>query len=112
LRGTGAAVAGVRSSTSKRAERLVKNRISSIVWRGAGGGGGSSGVVMGGSNMPGAIISAHLDGQIRPWTPQLEGVDEDVDGDSISEAAEEKAKKRKALNDVFQSLMGKKITFT
>ncbi|KAI3326123.1 WD40 repeat-like protein [Xylariaceae sp. AK1471] len=110
LRGTSASVAGARSS--KNAKRSAKNRISSIVWRGAGGGGGSSGVVMGGSNMPGVIFSAHLDGQIRAWTPQLEGIDEDVDEDSMAEVGEEKAKKRKALNDVFKSLMGKKITFT
>ncbi|TGJ84264.1 hypothetical protein E0Z10_g4498 [Xylaria hypoxylon] len=110
LRGTGAAIAGVRSS--KKSERSVKNRISSIVWRGAGGGGGSSGVVMGGSNMPGAIFSAHLDGQIRSWAPRLEGADEDVDEDSIEEVGEAKTKKRKALNDVYKSLMGQKITFT
>ncbi|KAI8629927.1 WD40 repeat-like protein [Xylariaceae sp. FL1651] len=110
LRGTGAAVAGIRSS--RGAERSVKNRISSIVWRGAGGSGGSSGVVLGGSNMPGAIVSAHLDGQVRVWTPRIGNTDEDVDEDSIAEEGEEKTKKRKALNDVFKSLMGKNITFT
>lgn len=109
LRGTGAAVAGVRSS--KKSERSVKNRISSVVWRGAGGGGGSSGVVMGGTNMPGAIFSAHLDGQIRAWAPQLGGMDED-DEDSLAEAGEERSKKRKLLNDVYKSFMGQKITFT
>ncbi|KAI0421411.1 WD40-repeat-containing domain protein [Xylaria grammica] len=110
LRGTGAAIAGVRAS--KKSERSVKNRISSIVWRGAGGGGGSSGVVMGGSNMPGAIFSAHLDGQIRAWAPWLEDTDEDVDEDSAQEVGEAQAKKRKALDDVYKSLMGRKITFT
>ncbi|KAI0110794.1 WD40-repeat-containing domain protein [Nemania sp. FL0031] len=110
LRGTGAAVAGVRSS--KKSERSVKNRISAIVWRGAGGGGGSSGVVMGGTNMPGAVFSAHLDGQIRAWTPQLDGSDEADDDDSLAEVGEEKSKKRKVLNDVYKSLMGQKITFT
>ncbi|KAI0156949.1 WD40 repeat-like protein [Xylariaceae sp. FL1272] len=109
LRGTGATVASVRSA--KGAERSVKNRVSSIVWRGAGGGGGSSGVAMGGSNMPGAIVSAHLDGQIRVWAPQLEGADED-DDDQTSAGDEEKTRKRRALNDVFNSLMGNKITFT
>ncbi|TRX92029.1 hypothetical protein FHL15_007126 [Xylaria flabelliformis] len=112
LRGTGAAVAGVRGS-SKKSERSVKNRISSIVWRGAGGGGGSSGVVMGGTNMSGAVFSAHMDGQIRAWTPQLEGTDEDTDDEGTNlEGAEEKVRKRKALNDVYKSLMGQKITFT
>ncbi|KAJ8127060.1 hypothetical protein O1611_g6577 [Lasiodiplodia mahajangana] len=110
LRGTGAAVAGVRSS--KKSERSVKNRISGIVWRGAGGGGGSSGVVMGGTNMPGAVFSAHLDGQIRAWTPQLDGTDEADDDDTMAEVGEEKSKKRKVLNDVYKSLIGQRITFT
>ncbi|KAI0205848.1 WD40-repeat-containing domain protein [Astrocystis sublimbata] len=113
LRGTGAAVAGVRVA-SRKSERSVKNRISSIVWRGAGGSAGSSGVVMGGTNMPGALFSAHLDGQIRAWVPQLEGADE-YEGDeefARLDGGEERAKKRKALDDVYKSLMGKKITFT
>lgn len=110
LRGIGAAVAGVRSS--KKSERSVKNRISSIVWRGAGGSGGSSGVVMGGTNMPGAVFSAHLDGQIRAWVPRLEATDEDVDEDLTPEVGEARAMKRKALDDVYKSLMGQKITFT
>ncbi|KAI0431683.1 WD40-repeat-containing domain protein [Xylaria sp. FL1042] len=110
LRGTGAAVAGVRSS--KKSERSVKNRISSIVWRGAGGSGGSSGVVMGGTNMPGAVFSAHLDGQIRAWAPRLEETDEDADEDVNPEVGEAKAMKRKALDDIYKNLMGQKITFT
>ena len=112
LRGTGAAVAGVRGS--KKSERSVRNRVSSIVWRGAGGTGGSSGVVMGGANMPGAIFSAHLDGQIRAWTPGLEGPDEDdVDEEDFMLGARDgKARKRKALDDVYKSLIGQKITFT
>lgn len=103
-------VAGVRSTSG--AQRTIKNRIASIVWRGAGGGGGSSGAVMGGSNMPGAIFSAHLDGQIRAWTPRLEGDDYEDEDDTMDEASEEKAKKRKALDDVFKGLMGQNITFT
>ncbi|KAI1332827.1 WD40-repeat-containing domain protein [Xylariaceae sp. FL0255] len=112
LRGTGAMVSGVRSA--KGSERSVKNRITSIVWRGAGGGGGSSGVVMGGANMPGAIISAHLDGQIRAWIPQPDDdeANDDGDDDANQDNDEDRSKKRKALNDVFNSLMGKKITFT
>lgn len=111
LRGTGATIAGVRSL--KRSERSVKNRISSLVWRGAGGGGGSSGVVMGGTTMPGGLFSGHLDGQIRVWIPQLEGVaDEDEDEGVMMDGSEEKTKKRKALDDVYKSLMGQKITFT
>ncbi|KAI1104513.1 WD40 repeat-like protein [Jackrogersella minutella] len=110
LRGTGPALAGVRSTGG--AQRTVKNRISSIVWRGAGGGGSSSGTVMGGRNMAGAIFSAHLDGQIRAWTPRLEGDDEEDEDDSLDAASEGKAKKRKALDDIFKGLVGKKITFT
>ncbi|KAI0012336.1 WD40-repeat-containing domain protein [Xylariaceae sp. FL0662B] len=112
LRGTGPAVAGVRSTGG--AARTIKNRITSIVWKGSGGGGGSSGVAMGGSNMAGAIYSAHLDGQIRSWMPSLEGddhEDEDED-DAAEEVGEERAKKRKALDDIFKNLMGKKITFS
>ncbi|KAI1501916.1 WD40-repeat-containing domain protein [Biscogniauxia marginata] len=110
LRGTGPAVAGVRSTGG--AERTVKNRITSIVWRGAGGNGGSSGMVMGGSNMAGAVFSAHLDGQIRAWTPQMQGDDDGDEDDGLDQISEERAQKRKALDDVFKSLMGKKIIFT
>ncbi|KAI0179345.1 WD40 repeat-like protein [Hypoxylon sp. FL1284] len=94
------------------APRNNKNRISSIAWRGSGGGGSSSGVAMGGSNMAGAIFSAHFDGQIRAWTPRMEGGDSADEDESESEVSEDKAKKRKALDDVFKGLMGKKITFT
>ncbi|KAH9906844.1 WD40-repeat-containing domain protein [Xylariomycetidae sp. FL2044] len=110
LRGTGPSVAGVRSSGGS--QRSVKNRITSIVWRGAGGVGGSNGVVMGGSNMSGAIFSASLDGQIRAWTPRLEGKADEGESEDLGSVGEEKARKRKAIDDVYQSLMGKKITFT
>jgi DNA excision repair protein ERCC-8 len=110
LRGTGPATAGVRSSNGS--ERKVANRITAIAWRGAGGGGDSSGVVMGGSNMAGTIYSAHLDGQIRAWVPRLEGLDEEDEDESTAAVDEEKAKKRKAMDDVFKSLMGKQITFS
>ena len=67
---------------------------------------------MGGRNTPGAIYSGHLDGQIRAWMPQLEGLDEE-DGDTADEdAGGTRAKKRKALDDAFRSLMGTQITFT
>lgn len=110
LRGTGPAVAGVQST--RGAQRTVRNRITSIVWRGSGGGGSSSGVAMGGTNMAGAIYSAHLDGQIRAWVPRLEGDDEEDEDDSLDAVSEDKAKKRKALDDIFKGLVGKKITFT
>ncbi|KAI0472677.1 WD40-repeat-containing domain protein [Xylariaceae sp. FL0804] len=110
LRATGPAVAGVRSRGGS--ERTVKNRITSIAWRGAGGGGGSNGVVMGGSNMAGALVSAHLDGQIRAWTPELGGDNAEGEENGADVRSEAGVKKRKALNDVYESLMGKKITFT
>ncbi|KAJ2986692.1 hypothetical protein NUW58_g4903 [Xylaria curta] len=55
LRGAGATVAGVRSS--KKSERSVKNRISSIVWRGAGGSGGSNGCAWEGRTCQGPYLA-------------------------------------------------------
>ncbi|KAI1344894.1 WD40 repeat-like protein [Xylariaceae sp. FL0016] len=109
LRSPGPAVTGARSD--RGTERIIKNRITSIAWRGAGGVGASSGTVMGGSNMPGAVFSAHLDGQIRAWIPRLEGSDAE-DEDEGLDIKEEKERKRKALDDVFKSLVSRKITFT
>ena len=112
LRGTGPTISGTRGNGG--AQRTVKNRITSIVWRGAGGAGGASnGAVMGGSNMPGAMYSAHLDGQIRAWAPQLQGDDKESE-DDVADRGDEagRERKRKAIDDVYKSLMGKKITFT
>ncbi|KAH8905607.1 WD40 repeat-like protein [Coniochaeta sp. PMI_546] len=111
LRGTGPTVAAVRARAGA-GERTVRNRVTSLVWRGAGGGGGSSGVVMGGSGAPGGIYSGHLDGQIRAWMPVVEGQDEEDEDTTAQEAVEEKTKKRKAIDDAFRSLMGRQITFT
>jgi len=110
LRGMGPGLAAVRAR--RGGERAVKNRVTSVVWRGAGGGGGSSGVVMGGSNAAGGVYSGHLDGQIRAWLPQLEGADEEDEDNTVEEQVEERAKKRKAIDDAFKSLMGRQITFT
>ena len=110
LRGVGPQMAGVRSQ--RGGERTVKNRVTGLVWRGAGGGGGSSGVVMGGSNAPGGIYSAHLDGQICAWMPRVEGLDEEDEDNTAEQAQEEMTQKRKAIDDAFRSLMGKKITFS
>ncbi len=109
LRGTGPVIAGIRANTG--AERMVKNRITSIAWRGAGGGGSSNGVAMGASNTAGAIYSSHLDGQIRAWTPLLQGDNDEAEEDTATSETKEKAKKRKVIDDVFKSLMGQKITF-
>ncbi|KAK0728715.1 WD40-repeat-containing domain protein, partial [Lasiosphaeria miniovina] len=105
LRGMGPSVATVGA-------RTVKNRLTGIVWRGAGGCGSSSGVVMGGTNAPGGIYSGHSDGQIRTWLPQLAGLDAEDEDSSSHEAAEARQKKRKALDNTFKSLMGKQITFS
>ncbi|KAK4444862.1 hypothetical protein QBC34DRAFT_179590 [Podospora aff. communis PSN243] len=109
LRGMGPNIAAV---TAQRGERTVKNRLTSIVWRGAGGGGSSSGMVMGGRNAPGGVYSGHLDGQIRAWMPQLEGLDDEDEDNAADEASGARAKKRKALDDAFKSLMGRQITFS
>jgi DNA excision repair protein ERCC-8 len=111
LRGMGPTVAAVRSRGGA-GERTVRNRVTSMVWRGAGGGGGSSGVVMGGTGAPGGIYSGHLDGQIRAWMPDVEGDDNEDEDTSAQDAVEEKSKKRKAIDDAFRSLMGRQITFT
>ncbi|KAL1879893.1 hypothetical protein VTK73DRAFT_6705 [Phialemonium thermophilum] len=110
LRGLGPNLAAVRAR--RGGERTVRNRITSLVWRGAGGGGGSSGVVMGGTNAAGGIYSGHLDGQIRAWLPQLEGGDdEELDPSSAQVEDEDRSRKRKAIDDVYKSLMGRKVTF-
>ncbi|KAK3328525.1 WD40-repeat-containing domain protein [Cercophora scortea] len=109
LRGMGPMVAAIRA---RGGERTIKNRLTSIVWRGAGGGGSSSGPVMGGTNAAGGIYSGHMDGQIRAWLPQLEGQDDEDEDNATQEETETRARKRKALDNAFRSLMGQQITFT
>jgi DNA excision repair protein ERCC-8 len=67
---------------------------------------------MGGTNAAGGIYSAHLDGQIRAWLPQLEGSVGEDEEESQRNEDDVGARKRKALDDAFQSLMGRKITFS
>ncbi|KAM0333298.1 hypothetical protein ACHAQA_001959 [Verticillium albo-atrum] len=92
----------------------IKNRTMSMVWRGAGGHGLQNGTIMGGGSSVGSVYTAHLDGQIRAWMPQLPGPEEDdfqeAPQDEIDE--EGKQRKRKAVDDAFRSLMGRQITFT
>ncbi|KAK1829110.1 hypothetical protein QBC39DRAFT_288212 [Podospora conica] len=106
LRGAGPSVAAV---AAQRGERAVRNRVTSVAWRGAGGSGSSTGGVMGGRNTPGAVYSGHLDGQIRAWMPQLEGLDEEgrPPAGEGEEDGDARAKKRRALDDAFRSLMGR-----
>lgn len=104
----------------------VPNRVTALVWRGAGGGGPVvNGPAAGGATGAGAALyTAHLDGQIRAWASRLEGDDregegegrgERDDGDGTDDADADdggKARKRRALDDAFRSLMGRQITFT
>ncbi|KAK4214747.1 WD40-repeat-containing domain protein [Rhypophila decipiens] len=110
LRGMGPGMAAVRAG--RGGERTVKNRLTSVVWRGAGGFAGSSGVVMGGRTSAGGLYSGHLDGQIRVWMPQLDGLDNEDEDEASQEVADARAKKRKVLDDAFKSLMGRQITFS
>lgn len=110
LRGVGAQISGV---TARRGgERTSKNRVTSLVWRGAGGAGGSSGIVPGASNASGQVFSGQTDGQIRAWVPQVRGLDAEDEDDASEVAQQERVQKRKALDDAFKSLMGQNITFT
>lgn len=110
LRGVGAQISGVRAQ--RGGERTVKNRVTSLAWRGAGGAGGSGGIVPGASNASGQVFSGHTDGQIRGWMPQVRGLDAEDEDDTSEVIQQERVQKRKALDDAFKSLMGQKITFT
>jgi DNA excision repair protein ERCC-8 len=90
---------------------MGSNRITSMVWRGAGGGGRQVGPVMGGGNSIGAIYSAHADGQIRAWSPQVPGPDDLDENEQMNEDEQVQRKKRKAIDNAYRSLMGKNITF-
>lgn len=89
-----------------------RNRITAIAWRSAGGG-RQAGPVMGGGNSIGAIYSAHMDGNIRAWMPQLPGLDDFVEEETeAGEDEEARKRKRKAVDNAYRSLMGKQVTFT
>lgn len=110
LRTAGSNIAGVR--TARGGETSARNRVTSIVWRGAGGHGGSSGMVTGGTNAAGGVYSGQTDGVIRAWMPKLPGHDEE-EADDMSEASQQhKGQKRKVIHNAFNSLMGNQITFT
>ncbi|KAK7419340.1 hypothetical protein QQZ08_010873 [Neonectria magnoliae] len=103
---------GVSNPVGPRGGQMGRNRITSIVWRGAGGGGHQVGPVMGGGNSIGAIYSSHMDGQIRAWASQIPGPEDLDEDEEMGEDEETKRKKRKAVNNAYRSLMGKQITFT
>lgn len=102
---------GAVNPVGPRGTELGRNRISSLVWRGAGGGGASVGPVMGGSNSFG-IYSAHLDGNIRAWMPEIPDSNDLEEEEEAGEDEEAKKIKRKAVDDAYRSLMGCQITFT
>jgi len=94
----GPAIAAVRSRTG---ERNVKNRTTSLVWRGPANG----------------VYSGHSDGQIRAWLPRtaeddrLDAEDEEASQKQIDDETEGGHRKRKALDDVFRDLTKQKISF-
>lgn len=111
--GASSALAGVRTA-SRPGERSVRNRITGLVWRGAGahGGTGSSGIVPGGTNaVGGAVYSGRMDGQIHAWMPYCVGSNDDevIVSDQEQQA---QSRKRKALNDALSNLMGSNVTWT
>lgn len=103
---------GVTNPVGPRGGEMGRNRITGIVWRGAGGGGRQVGPAMGGGNSAGAIFSSHMDGQIREWAPQIPGYDEADEDAEIGEDEEAKRRKRKAVDDAYRSLMGRQVKFT
>ncbi|KAL8392512.1 hypothetical protein RB595_002631 [Gaeumannomyces hyphopodioides] len=105
-------VAGGGASVQQQ-QQAAKNRVTSLAWRGAGGFGSSSGHVVGGRNAAGGVYSGHSDGQIRVWAPELEGPEGDEFGvpEESEEAAAERTRKRKALDNVYKNLMGQNVRF-
>ena len=103
---------GATNPVGPRGGEMGRNRISSFAWRSAGGGASSVGPVMGGGNSVGARDSAHLDGHIRAWMPQIPGPDDIDENEEADEDVESKKRKRKAVDDAYRSLMGRQVTFT
>ncbi|KAM0256315.1 hypothetical protein ACHAQJ_005082 [Trichoderma viride] len=96
---------GSTHSTGPRGSEMGRNRITNIAWRSAGGGNGQAGPAMGGGNSIGAIYSAHLDGQIRAWMPQLPGPEDADEDEEVGVDEEVKQRKRKAIENAYRSLM-------
>ncbi|UNI20640.1 hypothetical protein JDV02_006712 [Purpureocillium takamizusanense] len=103
---------GSSNPVGPRGSEMGRNRITTVAWRGVGGGGRQMGSAMGGGNAVGGIYSAHLDGQIRAWMPQIPGPDDIDETEDLDEDEEVRRKKRKAVDDAYRSLMGRQITFT
>ncbi|KAM0669226.1 hypothetical protein ACQRIT_004191 [Beauveria bassiana] len=104
---------GVTNPVGPRSAEIGRNRITTMAWRGAGGSGCRAlGPVMGGAQSLGTIYSAHLDGHIRTWMVTIPGPDDVEDIEELDEDEQVRARKRKAVDDAYKSLMGKSITFT
>lgn len=95
-----------------RQNQMSRNRIMSIVWRGSGGSRRLYGASMCSGNSIGAIYSAHQDGHIRAWMPQLGGPEDFGEDEEVTEDDEVRKRKRKAVDDAYRSLMGRQVTFT
>lgn len=102
---------GVNNPVGARGSELGKNRITDIAWRSCGGDNRINGTVMGGGNSIGALYSAHMDGQVRAWVPQIPGPEDYDEHEDLNEDEDAKRKKRKAIDDAYKSLMGRAITF-
>lgn len=102
---------GISNPVGARGSELGRNRITDIAWRSCGGDNRVNGTVMGGGNSVGALYSAHMDGQIRAWVPQIPGPEDYDEQEDLNEDEDAKRKKRKAIDDAYKSLMGKAITF-
>lgn len=110
LRAPGSQIAGVRTNRAT-GERSVRNRITSLVWRGAGGHGRHvQGPVPGGTNAPGGVYTGQTDGVVRAWMPQVGGNDMEDARDSSDTA--QQGLKRKAIGDALRAFQGKNVTFT
>ncbi|CAG8975247.1 hypothetical protein HYALB_00007947 [Hymenoscyphus albidus] len=102
LRVPGPVDATVRSRTG---ERIVRNRITALAWKGQSDG----------------IFSAHTDGQIRAWCPRTEE-DDDLDAeendskrpndDNYDDNSNTQGKrKRQVLENVYRDLTRQRVTF-
>ncbi|KAF2842880.1 WD40 repeat-like protein [Patellaria atrata CBS 101060] len=93
--GGGIAISTIKAGSG---QRTVKNRTTSLAWRA--------------DNVE--VYSAHADGTIRAWKPQtIEDKIADAEEEAEIEAAEQdNKKKRQGLEDIFQGLTKKRITFS
>lgn len=104
-------IAAIR--TNREGERSVRNRITSLAWRGAGAHGryGSIGPVPGGTNASGGVYSGQTDGVIRAWMPKSLGNDKE-DADKNSDMGQQgQGQKRKTIDDAMKTIAGQSITF-